>query len=71
MLSKHNFKERLRKMEDKQDRFSIRKFSIGAVSVLIGSFIFGIQSPQTAKAETLSEKIILLLHVIKKSQRKI
>lgn len=56
MLSKHNFKERLRKMEDKQDRFSIRKFSIGAVSVLIGSFIFGIQSPQTAKAETLSEK---------------
>ncbi|WP_369947498.1 YSIRK-type signal peptide-containing protein [Lactobacillus taiwanensis] len=44
MLSKNNFKERLRKMEDRQDRFSIRKFSIGAVSVLIGSFIFGVQS---------------------------
>lgn len=28
MLSKNNFKERLRKMEDRQDRFSIRKFSI-------------------------------------------
>ncbi|WP_306427304.1 YSIRK-type signal peptide-containing protein [Lactobacillus taiwanensis] len=32
MLSKNNFKERLRKMEDRQDRFSIRKFSIGAAS---------------------------------------
>lgn len=28
MLSKNNFKERLRKMEDRQDRLSIRKFSI-------------------------------------------
>lgn len=43
-MSKRNFKERIRKMEDRQDRFSIRKFSIGTVSVLIGSFIFGIQS---------------------------
>lgn len=56
MLSKNNFKERLRKMEDRQDRFSIRKFSIGAVSVLIGSFIFGVQSTQVAHADTLAEK---------------
>ncbi len=32
-MSKCNFKERIRKMEDRQDRFSIRKFSIGTVSV--------------------------------------
>ena len=56
MLSKNNFKERLRKMEDRQDRFSIRKFSIGAVSVLIGSFIFGVQSTQVVHADTLAEK---------------
>ncbi|MCI1336216.1 MAG: YSIRK-type signal peptide-containing protein [Lactobacillus crispatus] len=56
MLSKNNFKERLRKMEDRQDRFSIRKFSIGVVSVLIGSFIFGVQSTQVAHADTLAEK---------------
>ncbi len=56
MLSKNNFKEHLRKMEDRQDRFSIRKFSIGAVSVLIGSFIFGVQSTQVAHADTLAEK---------------
>ncbi|WP_052536441.1 mucin-binding protein [Lactobacillus johnsonii] len=56
MLSKNNFKERLRKMEDRQDRFSIRKFSIGAVSVLIGSFIFCVQSTQVAHADTLAEK---------------
>lgn len=56
MLSKNNFKERLRKMEDRQDRFSIRKFSIGAVSVLIGSFIFGVQSTQVAHADTFAEQ---------------
>lgn len=45
MLGKNNFKERLRKMEnqDKHDRFSIRKLSIGAASVLIGfAFMSGV-----------------------------
>ena len=43
MLGKNNFKERLRKMEeqDKQERFSIRKLSIGAASVLIGFAFMG------------------------------
>ncbi|WP_270254058.1 YSIRK-type signal peptide-containing protein, partial [Lactobacillus johnsonii] len=55
MLSKNNFKERLRKMEDREDRFSIRKFSIGTVSVLIGSVIFGMQSAEVAHADTITE----------------
>lgn len=55
MLSKNNFKERLRKMEDRKDRFSIRKFSIGTVSVLIGSVIFGMQSVKVAHADTITE----------------
>lgn len=54
-MSKCNFKERIRKMEDRQDRFSIRKFSIGTVSVLIGSFIFGIQSIQVVHADTVTD----------------
>ncbi len=54
-MSKGNFKERIRKMEDRQDRFSIRKFSIGTVSVLIGSFIFGIQSIQVVHADTVTD----------------
>ncbi|WP_260983183.1 mucin-binding protein [Lactobacillus johnsonii] len=54
-MSKRNFKERIRKMEDRQDRFSIRKFSIGTVSVLIGSFIFGIQSIQVVHADTVTD----------------
>jgi hypothetical protein len=36
MLSKNNFNERLRKMEPKTERFSIRKFTVGAASVLVG-----------------------------------
>ena len=44
MLSKNNYKEKLRKMEPRKERFSIRKFSIGAASVLIGFFFMGIES---------------------------
>ena len=36
MLSRNNYQEKIRKMENKKERFSIRKFSIGAASVLIG-----------------------------------
>ncbi|WP_155635096.1 YSIRK-type signal peptide-containing protein, partial [Lactobacillus crispatus] len=32
MLSKRNYQERLRKMAPKKERFSIRKFSVGAAS---------------------------------------
>ena len=33
MLSKRNYQERLRQMEQKTERFSIRKLTIGAASV--------------------------------------
>ena len=42
MLSKNNYQEKIRKMENKKERFSIRKFSVGAASVLIGFTIFGL-----------------------------
>ncbi|MFM9745291.1 YSIRK-type signal peptide-containing protein, partial [Streptomyces brasiliscabiei] len=32
MLSKNNYKEKLQKMKPKKDRFSIRKFTVGAAS---------------------------------------
>ncbi|MDF7682545.1 SLAP domain-containing protein [Lactobacillus sp. ESL0679] len=55
MLGKNNFNERLRKMEmqAKQDRFSIRKLSIGAASVLLGFTFFGINS-QSVQADTVT-----------------
>lgn len=55
MLGRNNFKERLRKteMQSKKDRFSIRKLSVGAASVLLG-FSFMAMNGQTAKADTIS-----------------
>ena len=55
MLGKNNFKERLRKMElqAKKDRFSIRKLTIGAASVLLGFSFMGINA-QSAKADTVN-----------------
>lgn len=42
MLSKNNFHEKIRQMEEKKERFSIRKFTIGAASVLIGFTFMGL-----------------------------
>ena len=55
MLGKNNFKERLKKMElqAKKDRFSIRKLTIGAASVLLGFSFMGLNA-QSAKAETIN-----------------
>lgn len=50
-MSKNNFQESLRKMEDTKQRFSIRKFSIGAASVLIGLTIFGMGNETVHAAE--------------------
>ncbi|KEK14528.1 YSIRK-type signal peptide-containing protein [Limosilactobacillus reuteri] len=50
MLSKNNSRELQRKMDDKQDSFTLRKLSIGVASVLLGSFLMGIQILQTAYA---------------------
>ena len=54
MLLKNNYKERLRKMEPKKDRFSIRKLSIGAASVLIGSVFIGMSNGETVEAQDLN-----------------
>lgn len=56
MLSKNNFKEKLRKMEPRKERFSIRKFSVGAASVLIGFFLMGISQGQLLKLIRLQVK---------------
>ena len=55
MLGKNNFNEKLNKIErqSKHDRFSIRKLTVGAASVLIGLSFVGLSS-QTAKADTIS-----------------
>ena len=50
MLSKKNYQEKLRKMEPRQERFSIRKFSIGAASVLIGLSFMSMTGNQTVLA---------------------
>ena len=50
MLSKNNRQERERKLEEKNNRFSIRKFTVGAASVLIGAFFIGVSGTQTAHA---------------------
>ena len=55
MLSRNNYQEKIRKMENKKERFSIRKFSIGAASVLIGFTLFGIGvDSQSVKADTVT-----------------
>ena len=51
MLSKNNFQERLRKMEQKNEHFSIRKLTVGAASVLIGLTFLGF-SGHTVHADT-------------------
>lgn len=52
MLSKNNYKEKLQKMKPKKDRFSIRKFTVGAASVLIGFTFMGAVNSQEVKADT-------------------
>ena len=40
MLSKNNFDEKLKQMNKKSDKFSIRKLTSGAASVLIGTVFY-------------------------------
>ncbi len=58
MLGKNNFKERLRRMEEqnKKERFSIRKLSIGAASVLIGFAFMGMEA-QTVQADQVTSTV--------------
>lgn len=45
------YEQKIEKMEKDANRFSIRKLSIGAASVLIGLTMMGVES-QTVKADT-------------------
>ena len=51
MLSKNNYKEKLKKMEPRSDHFSIRKLTVGTVSVLLGWTLISATNT-TVKADT-------------------
>lgn len=57
MLSKNNFNEKIRQMNEKKERFSIRKLSIGAASVLLGFTFMGFNS-QSAQASEVHDDYI-------------
>ena len=52
MLSRNN--NRFNELKEISPRYSIRKFTVGAASVLIGMSIFGLNS-QTARADSINE----------------
>ncbi|WEV40796.1 Rib/alpha-like domain-containing protein [Lactobacillus sp. ESL0681] len=58
MLGKNNFDEKLRKMtlQSKRDRFSIRKLTIGAASVLLGFTFMGVNSHEVQAATSESDQ---------------
>lgn len=58
MLSKRNKKELMRKMTDQRQRFSIRKYTVGAASVLIGLTFLGGYS-HTAHAATTDNSAVV------------
>ena len=51
MLSRRDYQKRLRKMEQKNEHFSIRKLSVGAASVLIGLSFLGFNTHSAQAAE--------------------
>jgi hypothetical protein len=55
MLSKNNSKKRLNETEPRQERYSIRKFSVGAASVLIGLSLLGMSPTQTVRADSTTK----------------
>ena len=57
MLSKNNLQERLRKMEPKKNHYSIRKFTVGVASVLIGMTFMEMSNGQTVKADTVTQQV--------------
>ena len=57
MLSKNNFQEHLRKMEQKNEHFSIRKLTVGAASVLIGLTFLGFSGHTVHAAEAAAPTI--------------
>ena len=60
MLSKRNYQERLRKMAPKKERFSIRKFSVGAASVLIGFTFVSMAGSHKVQAADVADKSVVV-----------
>ena len=51
MVSKNNYSKKMRKIRPQKQRFSIRKFTVGAASVLIGLTFIGVNN-QEVQADT-------------------
>lgn len=69
MLSKNNKQEQNRRLEEKNNRFSIRKFTVGTASVLIGAFFMGVSGTQTVHAaDTKSETTTVDVNSLKQAQ---
>ena len=58
MLSKKNYNEKIIKSRPRKERFSIRKFSVGAASVLIGFFFMGTGQSKSVKADSVQDDTI-------------
>ncbi|RVU69862.1 MULTISPECIES: GbpC/Spa domain-containing protein [Lactobacillus] len=55
MVSRKNIQEKIRKMEDRRERHSIRKLTMGAASVLIGLTFMGTANSQMVRASEIEE----------------
>lgn len=55
MLSKNNKKLQSQKMEPKQQRFAIKKFTVGVASVLIGTTFALYSGAGSVNADSLDE----------------
>lgn len=61
MLSKRNYQERIRQMvPKKKERFSIRKFSVGAASVLIGFTFVSMAGSHKVQAADVADKSVVV-----------
>lgn len=60
MLSKRNYQERIRQMVPKKERFSIRKFSVGAASVLIGFTFVSMALSHKVQAADVADKSVVV-----------
>ncbi len=56
MVSKNNYSEKMRKIRPQKQRFSIRKFTVGAASVLIGLTFMGINNQEVQADTTVAPK---------------
>ena len=67
MLSRKNINEKLKRLEQQKQRFSIRKLTIGAASVLIGLVFFGMGS-QSVHADTVTSPQVVKSTEVKVTQ---